>query len=131
MKIVYAAIVVLLALPLPAHAIDFAQPIMTLDNEPMHQKVLPNGDFDPDSPILTLARVSQTALLSDYRDETNLDPVEKQKRFWLAEKIHNQQKDPVLSPEEIATIKKLVAKAYNSLVMGRAWHLLDPTSDPK
>lgn len=39
--------------------------------------------------------------------------------------------DPTLTADEITLIKKLVAKAYNPLVVGRTWELLDPASVPK
>lgn len=111
-----------IAVSTPALAVDFAAPINNLDGTPMRKE---------DKTVLTLDDVASTALLSSYQDEPNLDGVEKNKRFWLAKKIHDKSKDPVLTADEIALIKRLIAKAYNPLVVGRAWGLLDPASSPQ
>ena len=111
-----------IAVTTPALAVDFAAPINNLDGTPMRKD---------DKTVLTLDEVASTALLSSYQDESNLDGVEKNKRFWLAKKIHDQRKDPVLTADEITLIKRLIAKAYNPLVVGQAWTILDPASVPK
>ena len=111
-----------IAVATPALAVDFAAPINNLDGTAMRKD---------DKTVLTLEEVASTALLSSYQDESNLDGVEKNKRFWLAKKIHDQRKDPVLTADEIALIKRLIAKAYNPLVVGQAWTILDPASVPK
>ena len=84
-----------------------------------------------DGKIVMLAEVAQNALLASYQDEPNLSGEEKVKRFAIARKIEEQPKDPSLSAEDIALIKKLIAKAYNPLVTSDAWLLLDPASVPK
>jgi len=43
----------------------------------------------------------------------------------LATKINNA-KNPQLSAEDIALIKRLVAKGYAAAFVGPAWKLLDP-----
>lgn len=111
-----------IALSAPALAADFSATINNLDGSSMKKE---------DKSSLTLEEVATTALLSSYQDEQALDGVEKNKRFWLAKKIHDKPKDPVLTADEIALIKRLVAKAYNPLVVGQAWTLLDPASVPK
>jgi hypothetical protein len=111
-----------IAVATPALAVDFAAPINNLDGTPMQKD---------DKTVLTLDDVASIALLSSYQDEPNLEGVEKNKRFWLAKKIHDQRKDPVLTADEIALIKRLIAKAYNPLVVGQAWTILDPASVPK
>lgn len=111
-----------IAVATPAFAVNFAAPINNLDGTAMRKE---------DKTVLTLEEVASTALLSSYQDESNLDGVEKNKRFWLAKKIHDQRKDPVLTADEIALIKRLIAKAYNPLVVGQAWTILDPASVPK
>lgn len=107
----------------PALAVDFSKPITQIDGTtPLR---------DDKQAIYSLGDVAETALLTSYQDEGNLDGVEKNKRFWIAKKIHDQRKDPVLTADEIALIKKLIAKAYNPLVTGQAWTLLDPASAAK
>ncbi|MFZ1006852.1 MAG: hypothetical protein WAN65_08455 [Candidatus Sulfotelmatobacter sp.] len=109
----------------PAFAIDFASPIKNLDGTPLHKS---GGN---DGPILTLGDVAETALVSDYRDEPNLDGAEKVKRFSIAKRIEDKRDNPTISVEDIALIKKLIAKAYNPLVTGQSWSLLDPAAAPK
>lgn len=120
LKIIVAAAAI--AVAAPALAVDFGATINGLDGKPMQKD---------DKTTLSLEEVATTALLSSYPDEQNLDGVEKNKRFWLAKKIHDQRKDPVLTADEIALIKRLIAKAYNPLVVGQAWTILDPASVPK
>lgn len=107
---------------LPANAIDFASPIKTVNGEEMRKE---------DKNILTLNDVVQNALLASYPDEQNLAGDEKVKRWSLAMKIDRQRKDPTLTADEIALIKKLVGKAYGPLIVGQAWTMLDPASVPK
>lgn len=116
-----AALALGLVLTAPALAVDFAKPIDQLDGTPMRKE---------DKTLFTLNDAVQTALLSSYQDET-IDGVEKSKRFWLAKRINDNRKDPTLTADEVALIKKLVAKAFNPLVVGRTWEMLDPASIPK
>jgi len=51
--------------------------------------------------------------------------VEKNKWFVLSLKIYEQDK-PEFSPEEIVLLKKRIGKIYPSIVVGRAYELLDP-----
>ena len=117
-------LLLLLAVPAPAYAVDFASPIMLLDG------TTPLRDQGDKGKIVTLGDVAETALLSSFQDEQNLKGEDKVKRFSIARKIEDQRKDPVLTAEDIALIKNLVAKAYNPLVTGQAWKLLDPASVP-
>lgn len=107
-----------------AYALDFTVHITQLDGSPF---------LGPDGKEIktTLATVSETALTSSYQDEAALPPGEKSNRFWLAQRIHIDPKNVVLSPEEITLLKKLIDKAYNPLVVGQAWAVLDPTTVPK
>lgn len=116
------AVAVLLALAIPAFAVDFATPIKTIDGTEMRKE---------DKSILTINEVTQNALLASYPDEQNLSGEEKVRRWVLAMKIDRQRKNPDLTADEIALIKKLIAKAYNPLIVGQSWSLLDPASVPK
>lgn len=111
-----------LTFAVPALAVDFGSPIKQLDGSVMRTD---------DKQVLTLDTVVENALLASYPDEQTLSGEEKVKRFKLAVRIHDQRKDPTLTADETALIKKLVAKAYNPLVVGQAWTLLDPASVPK
>lgn len=126
MNRIYAITAALLALSVPAYAADFSAPILMIDGKtPMRESQ------DEKSPVLTLAIVAENALLASYQDETNLSGEEKLKRFRLAEKIASQKGDITLTAEEIALIKKLVAKAYNPLIVGDMVKAIDPASMPK
>lgn len=76
-----------------------------------------------DEPI-TVRTVCCDALLGTYQDEQNLSGEEKLQRYELAKKIHSDN-EVILSAEEIVLAKKVVAKAWNPLVMGQAWKILD------
>ena len=125
-----AIVAALLAIPLPAYAgdpvrFDFAASIKMLDGT-----VMRIGDAEKGK-ALTLADVAENALLADYRDEANIDGVEKLKRWTLARKIEETKLSVALSAEDIALIKRLVGKAYNPLVYGEMVQAIDPASLPK
>ena len=120
-----AIVAALLAIPIPAYAFDFTAPVKMLDGT-----VMRIGDTEKGK-SLTLADVAENALLSDYRDEQNLDGVEKLKRWTLAKKIEDTKSSVTLNADEIALIKKLVGKAYNPLVYGEMVQAIDPASLPK
>ena len=123
MKKIILAALVLVASGGSALAVDFASPMNMIDGKtPMRNE---------DKSIVTLGEVSENALLATFPDEQSLAGEEKMKRFALARKIHEQRKDPVLTAEDIALLKKLIGKAYNALVVGQAYGLLDPASVAK
>ena len=101
-----------------AFAVDFTQQITQFDGSD-----LTGTDGKPTR--LTLEAVAENALLGTYNDEQNLSGEEKLKRYHLAMKIYDHKSDAELSAEELALVKRLIAKSYNTLVMGRAWELLD------
>ena len=122
MRIPTAVVMALLSAS-PAMALDFTQPITTLDGKPFKD---PSGQVSD----ITLAVIAENALLQAYSDETNLSGEDKIKRYALARKIEDNKKVD-LSAEEIALLKKLIAKSYNPLITGQSWHMLDPASVPK
>lgn len=66
-----------------------------------------------------------TALVANYADETGLAGEEKFSRFNLALRIHNARGAVEVSIEELVLIKKLVAKAYTTLAVGRIYALIE------
>lgn len=78
-----------------------------------------NGDDD-----FLLSDVCINALLTPDQSE---EADEKVKRYKLALRCSNGA-DPDFSAEEIVLIKKLIAKNYPPLVVGRAFEILDPES---
>ena len=114
------AVAVFLLSASPALALDFTQPLTTLSGQPF---------TDPDSKVtITLATIAENALLQAYPDEQNLSGEEKLKRYTLARKIEDNKQKAELSAEEIALLKKLIAKLYNPLILGQSWKMLDPAS---
>lgn len=102
-------------------AIDFTVVLTDLDGKPITTEAQGKGE------TVTLGKAAATALLMSFPDEQNLDGAEKVKRFGLAVKIR-EAKDVALSAEDVALVKKVIAKTYGALIVGRAWPLLDPTS---
>ena len=104
-----------------AQAIDFTQEIHTFDGGSF---MGPDGKPAPQK----LGTIAENSLLQTAQGDTI---EEKNKRFWLALKIHNTPKDPNLTTEDIAVIKKAIGTYQPVAVMGQAFRLLDPASEPK
>jgi hypothetical protein len=72
---------------------------------------------------LTLRSVLVNSLMGNYKEE-NISGEEKLNRFILAEKI--QKNDEIeLKSEEISKIKKLIAKAFTTLIVGKTYKILE------
>lgn len=76
---------------------------------------------------ITLGAMATNALMGGYEDERQLSGEDKLKRLKLAERIHGASVVD-LSVEDVALVKRLIAKAYMTLPSARAWELLDPTA---
>jgi hypothetical protein len=83
---------------------------------------------DENEKKITLRLIACNALQATFDDERNLSGEEKIKRFNLALKI-TKTDFPDLSAEEIAEIKKLIAKGYPPLIVGRCYEILDPKTN--
>lgn len=95
--------------------IDFKKPILDLKSVPMK---------DSEGKPFLLGVACQEALTAAFQDEVALLAAEKVKRFLLALKIEGAL--PVdISIEEAVEIKKLVGKAYGSLIVGRVYEIFD------
>jgi hypothetical protein len=102
----------------PRH-INFTQAIVGLDGKPVQA-----GEGKTSTPF-TLSDASVNALLASLPEDGKLSGVDKYNYAELARKIY-QNKDVILTVEEIATIKDRIGKAYGPLIVGSAWRLLDP-----
>jgi|SRR5215467_11842865 len=92
-------------------------------------KPIPSGD-DPSVP-LTLGEMSAIALVTPMQGE-EISVLDKRKRVRLADKIIEATTDGTdlhLSPADIALLIELIGKIYNTLLVGRAAELLDPSPD--
>lgn len=108
-------------------SIDFSQPIIDQDGKVLQAPADANGK----SPgVFTLGVAAAQALFGVYQDETTISGQKKFERGVLAMKVKDGG-HVTLSPEDLATIKELIGKAYTPLVVTRAWPLLDPTKVTK
>ena len=96
--------------------VDFSQQIKGLDG------VVLKGE---DSKELTLASVCTNAVLANFQDEANLSGEEKVKRYDLALGIYSTTEPLDLKSEDVALIKKSVAKLFGALVVGQAFKMLE------
>lgn len=102
--------------------IDFKKEILNLKNEPLKL---------PDGSKLLLGGVCEEALMGNFPDESGLSGADKVKRFGLAIKISKEFLPIEITIEEAAELKRLVAKAYGPLVVGRAWEALEEAGAKK
>ena len=79
----------------------------------------------PADKVANLGRVVKTALYTIFPDEQQLSGEDKYKRAELAQALTGA-KDIKPKAEEIALMKKLVAKLYGPIVVYQAWRELDP-----
>jgi hypothetical protein len=126
-------IILLLALGPAAAAdaprrIDFTSPIIDQDNEPMTEcadNPLPKDDRDCKARrVITLGMVALRALTVP---EQGLSGEEGLKRGQLALMVYRSP-GAELTAEEVSLIKKQIAKFYSSLVIARAFPMLDPAT---
>lgn len=99
----------------PALALDFSQKVYGADETKPIQ--VDGGD-------LTLGVAVAQALFANQPGDEKLSGEEKFKRGVLALKIRGGG-DVQVTAEEIATMKKVVAAGYGSLMVARIWPLLD------
>lgn len=99
--------------------IDFTTPMRTYKGEVVEREK---------GKILTLEDCCLEALQHIFPNE-EVAPEEKVKRFKLGIKIAQAPDGHlVLSNDEIALLKPLIGKFWNSLVVGRCYEVLDPVS---
>ena len=76
----------------------------------------------------TLRAVCADALVAGYQNERDLSGEEQVKRYDIAVEITRE--DVVeLSPEDLTLVRRLIAKMFNPLYTGQAWHMLDPKEE--
>src|SRR5437764_299830 len=80
-------------------------------------------------PPLTLGHAIAHALFAQFPDERDLSAEQKWARGALAMRARDA-KDAALSAEEVAVVKRLLAKLYGPIVVVQAFPLLDPNATP-
>ena len=88
---------------------------------------IPRGEGKENSTQLNLKTVCVSSLLGSYQDE-RIEGLEKLSRYKLAVKIFNAIDEVELTVEEIALIKKLIAKMFSVLVTGQVWEYIEKTN---
>jgi len=79
---------------------------------------------EPIGKDLDLKSAASSALLGNYQDE-RIEGAEKVLRYKLAMKIFGAGEEVELTAEEIALIKKLIARMFSVLITGQAWEYLE------
>lgn len=116
-----------------ATKIKVTQSLKTIDGKPMKQKkVVGVGIVDgkqvqklEDGGELKVRDILVDSLLADHEDEKGkLSADEKLKRFILATDIQKNS-EIELKSEQVVLIKQLVAKSYNTLIVGQIMQIID------
>ena len=71
----------------------------------------------------TLQTVAINALMAAYTDEQNLSGEDKLKRWKMSQRIFGGEED--FSIEDVALLKKLIGKAYSTIIVGQAYEMLE------
>lgn len=140
MKSLFAALALVVAINQPSFAaekgVDFTQAILDQDDKPIFvMECVDSTDLivnaagakecrETKRVGLTLGVVAQRAL---NLPEQGLDPTQAQMRGQLALNVYRSA-DAQITADEVALIKKQVAKMYSPIVSVRAAAILDPNS---
>lgn len=116
-----AALAFVVVSPAAAIEINFQTPIVDSDGQPVK---------DDTGKITTLGRVAMISLGSRYQEDANASTDEIYKRGQLAAKVY-EAKNPVdLTVEEVAMIKRFIAKAQSPMIVAKAFPMLDKAETP-
>jgi len=86
------------------------------------QAIKNNAESDK---AFTLKNACVTALQIQFDDEKGLSGEDKFKRHKLVEKIYAAKGEIDMTVEEVTLVKKIIGKAYGTLIVGRCWELLE------
>jgi len=75
--------------------------------------------------LITLRMCAVNAVLALGENDHDMLGEEKVRRWKLAKLIYDGDKEIEISTEDIALVKKLIAKVYAPLVVGQAWEILE------
>jgi len=75
--------------------------------------------------VATLRSICIDVLMAQFDDERGLPGEEKVKRFDLALRIKYAHEQCTMTVEEVASLKKLIGKAYGPMVVGLTWKMLE------
>lgn len=119
LALVVAALLVVLA-PATSFALDLSQPIKNFDGKSF---VDTNG-----KPLeLTIGGIIGNALLNEQVASRE----EKDKNYYLARKLSQDNKNYTFTPEELVQIRKALSTTQSTVIYGTVMSLIDPTFMPK
>lgn len=118
-------LIALLLTTTSAFAIDFGKVFTDDDGKPLCSAETKDNAPCPQDKVLTLRMASRNALRASFPDERDISGDEKYKREELGQGLVGAN-DIKLKAEDIALIKKLIAKLYTPMVVYQAWNTLDP-----
>lgn len=111
-----AALALVVASPATAIEINFQTPIVDYDGQPVK---------DDTGKTTTLGRVAMISLGSRYQEDTNASTDEIYKRGQLAAKVYEAKAPVDLTVEEVALIKRFIAKSQSPLIVAKVFPMLD------
>lgn len=100
-------------------SIDFSKQILDLSGVALQE-----GEK-----ALTLGAVAASGLLAQFANEANLAVSTKLTRYQIALKVATGALQD-LTAEEVTALKDVIGRAFNPLVVGRAFDILDPPPAP-
>ena len=109
----------------PPRKIDFTQVLKDQDGDDVFECVDAADKECKEKRSVTLGMVANKAL---SMPEQNLGLDESYRRGRLANQVYKATAAP-LAVEEIALIKKLIARSYGPMIVFRAVQILDPPTD--
>lgn len=116
MKALLFATIAVLALTVPAAAVDLNQKLTTIDGKDF---VGPDG-----KPVdITMGTIIEGALVS----APATTEAEKNQNYWLAIKVRKNYDNFQPTPDDIIAIRKALAATQNTAVYGQTMSVLDPT----
>lgn len=113
-----------------AEAVDLTKVLVNDEGKPMCMISIKDTEECPIDKVAILGKVVKTALYTMFPDEQNLSGEDKYKRAELAQSMTGAVE---IKPkaEDIALMKKLVAKLYGPIIVYQAWQELDPPQKEK
>lgn len=105
--------------------VNLGKVLQGLDGKELHVQEVKDGKVIDTDRKLTLRVVCTEALMLN-NPQAMVTGEEKFKRYQLATKINLADDEVELKAEDIAKLKTLIGESYGTLVVGRAYDLLDP-----
>ena len=123
--------------------IDMTTQLLSLTNEPLEElerydnpKFVSTEETPDEEPQhikkkkVILRDICVGALLNTIDSDKGVSGVERNKWFVLSMKLQKED-EPYLLAEDIKLLKDRIGSIYKTLIVGRAYELLDPVEEPE